>query len=292
MDSDKYKNHTIPEGINVSQEHPLKDFVFMALGLGLLTLLLVFSLSLGAGFLVRFIPFSLEKEIAGAQLADRLEASVNYEHGTEAANDTEHKLQAYLQSLANQLAKAQGLDDEMSISVHYVDDATVNGFATLGGHIFLHRGLLEKLPHENALAMLIAHEIAHIKHRDPIMALGRGVVVGLALTSLSGIGDGAFANQLINNVSLLTMLSFSREQESAADEAAILTLKNHYGHSHGAEALFEVLQQEQKLNPPELLSTHPVTEDRITFIQSRSLEANAVNETKPLPEWFAQALTN
>ena len=64
--------------------------------------------------------------------------------------------------------------------MHYDASDTVNAFATLGGHVVIYRGLLEKLPNENVVAMVVAHEIAHIKHRDPVAALGRGVAITLA----------------------------------------------------------------------------------------------------------------
>lgn len=51
--------------------------------------------------------------------------------------------------------------------------------ATPGGHVIIYRGLLEKIPNENTLVMLLGHEIGHIKLRHPVKALGKGVVIGL-----------------------------------------------------------------------------------------------------------------
>ena len=74
--------------------------------------------------------------------------------------------------------------------MHYDDDAVVNAFATLGGHIVVYQGLLEAVPDENALAMVLAHEIAHVRHRHPIVGLSRSAALGFALMLL-GADSGA-----------------------------------------------------------------------------------------------------
>ena len=69
--------------------------------------------------------------------------------------------------------------------MHYDDDADVNAFATLGGHIVVYPGLLEAVPDENALAMVLAHEIAHVRHRHPIVGLSRSAADATALETLA-----------------------------------------------------------------------------------------------------------
>ena len=178
----EYENRTVPEGINVSEEHPLKDFFILVFGLGLAVVVLVVVLSFSAGWLVQFVPFETEVMLAEEfSFSEFMELEAQQEKQDENQQD---KISAYLQNLANQLAIAQQLPDGMRITVHYIDSDTVNAFATLGGNVFMFRGLIEKLPNENALAMILAHEIAHIKHRDPMVAAGRGLTVALALASL------------------------------------------------------------------------------------------------------------
>lgn len=259
-----YENRTIPEGINVSNEHPLKEFFILAVGLSIATIILVTLLAQTASWLVHYIPFETEIKLAENALA------VLNKDDTQ-ADDDEIIIQAYLQQLANKLASAQQLPPPMAITVHYTNTDTINAFATLGGHIVIYRGLLEKLPHENALAMVMAHEIAHIKHRDPLVAVGRGITVGLALTTLTGLGDSALSQQLLGKVGMISTLSFSREQETKADQAALETLDAYYGHSHGAAALFEIFAQaQQAYQPPALLSTHPITKQRLQAAERHS----------------------
>ena len=286
----KYENPTIPEGINVSEEHPLKDFAILAGGIGLATILLVVALSFAAGWLVKFVPFELEQKLAQDNVVSALAPSdKNKAQPSEQHQQIEH----YLQNLANELSVAQQLPEGMSIQVHYVDDETVNAFATLGGHVVMFSGLLKKLPHENALAMVMAHEIAHIKHRDPIIAAGRGLTVGLALAALTGFGDSSASHYLVNQVNLLTQLSFNRSQETEADREAMRTLQNHYGHVIGADTLFEVLQASHDgLEPPEILSSHPITEDRINAIKQHQFAGSDTRKLlKDLPDFIPRQST-
>ncbi len=264
----EYSNPQLPEGINTGKEHPLKEFILLTTGVlgGLFIIFLV--LGLIADKLAHYLPYSVEQD---AQL---------FVMGT---NDTRLPIVNYLQTMADKISEVQQLPDEMKINVHYADEDVINAYATLGGNVVMFRGLLEKLPNENALAMVMAHEIAHIKHRHPIRSLGSGVVVGIAVSVLSsGIGDDII-NQFIGTTSTLSSFKFSREHETEADTTAIAAVKNLYGHLSGADALFTILQQaEGKQLTPEFLSTHPATESR--FLRLKQKHNN--EKPSPLPEDF------
>ena len=163
-------------------------------------------LALLAERLAARVPFEMEQALA-AQFSDRLPPP----------ND----ISRYLQGLADRMTAADPLPPGMKITVHFVDEPTVNAFATLGGHVVVYRGLLEAMPNENALAMVLAHEIAHVRLRHPATSMGRGVAVSLGLSVVSaGLGDG-LAPQALGSAGLLTELNFSREQELEADAAGL-----------------------------------------------------------------------
>lgn len=270
----QYENPKIPEGINVSSEHPLKEFAQLLIGTVVVVTILVAGLALLAEKLVHYIPFEMEKEIA-AQYPGKLPART--------------PVTDYLQTLADQLAAAQDLPASMRITVHYVDDNTVNALATLGGNVVFFRGLVEKLPNENSLAMVMAHEIAHIKHRHPTIALGRGVVVGLALTALTNLSGSGLAGNVLSDAGLLTVLSFNREQEAEADRSALAALARHYGHASGADTFFVTMQElpahKSRENIPTFLSTHPATKDRIDRLRALAQQNGWAMDrpTVPLP---------
>jgi len=280
-----YLNPRIPEGINTSESRPVLDFLLLTGGvLGVLVLALMF-LGLGARWLAPLIPFSYEVGIA-APLVETVRKD-------ESPGD--ERIRSYLQELADRLAAAQGLGPGMPIAVHYVDDDTVNAMATLGGNLVVYRGLLERLPNENALAMVMGHEIAHVRHRDPIVSLGQGVVVDVALAALSGVASSDMTRQVMGEAGLLTTLSFSREQERDADSAALQSLAAVYGHAAGGTDLYRVL-----LNPGEegsgpgidFFDTHPDTRRRILTMEAEAKAQGFVTDgpITPLPSWLRESL--
>jgi len=275
-----YENRPVPEGINVSQDHPLKEFTALAVGVSGIVVIAVIILALSAEYLVRFIPFAVEKHLAEKIFAQTPLAIID-ENSDD--NPPEDKLERYLQQLTNKLVSAQQLPENISVTLHYLSGDTVNAFATLGGHIFIYQGLLAKMPSENALSMVLAHEVAHIKHRDPIIAIGRGLTVSLALASLAGLSDTGFMDGLVGQVGTLTALTFSRDQESHADLEAIDTLRRYYGHVNGAEALFEIFADQQSINIPAFLSTHPLTQERLDRI--KSLNDDKTIKLQALPDF-------
>lgn len=180
---------------------------------------------------------------------------------------------AYLQNMADDLSQKMQLPDDINITVTVVKSDVINAFATLGGNIVFFTGLLKTLPNENTLAMVMAHEIAHIKLRHPLRALGRGVVVGLAVATLAGAGSNSIIDDFIGSTGLLTALRFTRDQEGAADELAVVALVGRYGHAGGSTQLFEILSKEHGGSNgkiPEFFSTHPLNQKRIVAIEAQA----------------------
>jgi predicted Zn-dependent protease len=267
----EYSNPEIPEGINYSKTHPLKEFAILSAGVFGVLFIALMIIVLLADHLAQYIPFRVEK---------------NFHILVPAQNDAPAALQDYLDGLAKHISKVEALPPGMQITVHYVDSNIVNAYATLGGHIVLYRGLLEKLKHENALVMVMAHEIAHVKYRHVIRSMGSGVAVGIALSMLdSSMGDEV-VNEVISGSGQIGMLRFSRAHEQQADEAALRAVQKIYTGVNGAEELFLAIKAEKKPDfVPVFLRTHPGIDDRI--LQIRALEKNhSPVKPRPLPDDF------
>jgi predicted Zn-dependent protease len=143
--------------------------------------------------------------------------------------------------------------------------------------------------------MVLAHEIAHIKHRHPIRSMGRGITIGLALSMVSSSLGDAIVDRVVGNTGMLTAFTFSRDQERKSDETALHTLMALYGNVAGADQLFEALQDTQGVpEMPEFFSTHPLSKNRINRIHLFN-DTLAINKTEPvvtpLPEDFEQWLS-
>lgn len=275
-----YENPDIPEGINISEKHPLKDFLILVGGLFSIFLIILFLLFLLSDWLSPYLPFSLEKKLTSS-FEEHFSSSTPL-------NSEESKIQSYLQNKVDIIAEQQDLPDNMSLTVHFVNDKTINAFATLGGNLIVHQGILEILPSENSLTMLLAHEVAHIKHRDPIKALSRGVILSLVINLITSGTDSTSIESGLSETGLLTTFSFNRDQERAADKEAIATLENIYGHTKGSASLFQAIQDNSRNHDiPEWLSTHPHTEDRIndalTLETKKDFKNSSEDQLTPLP---------
>jgi predicted Zn-dependent protease len=222
----KYRNPTIPEGINTTQVHPLREFALLSLGALALIGVLAVTLGYFGGQLSRWL-VSVETEMEWSQrLVEELDGP-----------RTPQPLRSYLDGLGERISKVMALPEGMRVRMIYNDEETVNAFATLGGTILLYRGLLQKIPHENALVMLIAHEIAHVEHRDPIVSIGSAIGIQTAVSLLL---TGTDATPL-QDVGLFTQFAFSRDMEQDADMAALQAVADIYGHVSGADDLFQII---------------------------------------------------
>ncbi|MEE9492897.1 MAG: M48 family metallopeptidase [Gammaproteobacteria bacterium] len=259
-----YENRKVPDHVNRNTDHPAKEFFLLGAGLLLAGILLVVMTGWAGGWLARFIPFSYEQDIAQS-FADELD------------KDNDSPVEKYLQAMTDELSKSIDLPAGMTITAHYVDDDMVNAFATLGGHIMIFRGLLEAAPNENALAMVISHEIAHVKHRDPIVAIGRGVLAQSVLSLVIGTSGNELAGKMLGNAGLLTTLNFSRRQETAADREGLAAIYQRYGHVNGASRIFEKfleIEEEQGSSMPEMFQTHPASAKRIRKLAAQATDNN------------------
>jgi hypothetical protein len=143
--------------------------------------------------------------------------------------------------------------------VAIIDSPQINAFATPGGHILITRGLVNAAPSEDALAAVIAHEIAHIQLRHGLRAIqtSRDAADWLAQFSQSGAASIVTA---INN-------GFSHAQEYDADIYA-LTLLTATGYS--TSGLIDMLKELQKIQPGltgGFNTTHPSPTSRLVNAQ-------------------------
>lgn len=273
----KYRNPQVPEGINVTDRHPLRELLVLAGGALLLVVLLSWLLGQFGGRIARLLPFEDEAALVPQSLL---------------RDDAGPELQAYLGQLSDRLGVAMALPSDMRIHVHVNGGETFNAFATLGGNVLLYRGLLQSLPHENALVMLLAHEMAHVEHRDPIAGIGHGVAVQLLAGILFGNPDLA----VLGSAGIYTQLHFTRDMESEADAEALAALQRMYGHVGGADALFQVIQARRDAaghaEVPAIFSSHPLDQQRIDAIGALASSNgwSMTGETTPLPAEFGSWL--
>lgn len=145
-----------------------------------------------------------------------------------------------------------------------VKDDSINAFATMGGFVYLHTGLIQTAENESELASVIGHEIAHITSRHAIEQM-RDRAIAQGLLSAAGL-DRSDAVQI--GVDLAVSRPNSREDELEADDKG-LNMLTASGYAPGGMVSFmEKLQQQGGSSPPTFLSTHPATGERIDRLQA------------------------
>ena len=102
-----------------------------------------------------------------------------------------------------------------TFKIYMISDPAVNAFATPGGYIFVHTGLMIAMENESQLAGVISHEIAHITNRHIAKRIERSqkITVTSLLTGLAGLALGpAGIGVLLGSLSVgqNSMLYFSR----------------------------------------------------------------------------------
>ncbi len=126
--------------------------------------------------------------------------------------------------------------------------------------------------------------MGHYAHRDHLRAGGRAVV--LMTFSALLFGADSSVSTVLGHTLNITELSFSRKQETQADEFALETINCAYGHVGGATDFFEKIPKEQ--DPGKFghyFASHPENRRRISHLNNiiRSRGFNLAKR-KPLPE--------
>ena len=162
------------------------------------------------------------------------------------------------------------------LRVLVLDSATVNAFTFPGGLVVVCAGLVRTLESADELAAVVAHEVAHVVHRDAARSIGWQLGLSAALTVLGGREAEVLLQRLLGE---LISMHYSREVEQRADETALRTLEA-AGIDPGALAdAFGRLEEEGEARDRpavmQYLASHPDLGDRIERARAASREAGA-----------------
>lgn len=155
-----------------------------------------------------------------------------------------------------------------------VDDKTVNAWCMPGGKVVVYTGLLPVTQNENALAVVMGHEIAHAiaRHGNERMSQSLaiymgGIALGVAMSSKSDTTQMIF-NTAYGVSSQLGELAFSRSHESEADKLGLVFMALAGYDPQEALPFWKRMASLGGVKPPFFLSTHPTDEKRIKDIEA------------------------
>jgi predicted Zn-dependent protease len=157
--------------------------------------------------------------------------------------------------------------------VAILDSKEINAFATSGGHIFLTRGLISSAKTEDALAGVIAHEVAHIQLQHSIKAIKTNRVTQALMDSGAAAAEAVsgysvneitsiFNESVGDIVSTLANNGYSQVQEFDADAKALSLLADAGYNPNGLIEMLRELEKTQKGNSGGFNKTHPSPEIR------------------------------
>ena len=155
---------------------------------------------------------------------------------------------------------------------HVVNDATLNAFALPGGIVVVHTGLIAATRRPEELAGVLAHEVQHVELRHGTSAIVKDLGWRVLWTWFTGDWGGTLAGQA---AAQLGSLKFSRDAESAADEAGFATLVRVGIDPSGMPDFFATMAKQAGDAPAAFLSTHPLSTAREQALRQRLTELPA-----------------
>jgi predicted Zn-dependent protease len=204
------------------------------------------------------------------------------------------EIESLLLSFTTPLFRAAGLDANQ-LRVRLVKDAALNAFVTSGNRMFVHTGLLQRADSALEVIGVLAHETGHLRNGDPaklpdmmreamIRSIGALLIGAAAGAAARDAAPGMAAALGGQSMAMRQFLSFTRAQESGADHTGLQLLERSGWSARGLLQLFGKLRDQELVTVERqdpYLRTHPLTADRVTFVEQHV--ARSANSNRPLP---------
>ncbi|MGO9173729.1 MAG: M48 family metalloprotease [Rhodomicrobium sp.] len=187
-----------------------------------------------------------------------------------------------------------------NVKVHLIDDTSFNAFVINGQNMFINTGAILQSETPNQLIGVIAHETGHIKGSHnarlqqlmekmqtaalllqvlSIGAVAAGAATGSADTAQAGTAMMLGGQQVI----MRSVLSYVRQQESAADRAAVEFLNASHQSPAGMLKVFRYFADQSigTLRPDPYIQTHPMPLERIAQLQAIAQQSPYFDQKDP-----------
>ncbi|MGO9547102.1 MAG: M48 family metalloprotease [Rhodomicrobium sp.] len=187
-----------------------------------------------------------------------------------------------------------------NIKVHLINDTSFNAFVINGQNMFINTGAIMQSETPNQLIGVIAHETGHIRGghnarlRDLMEKMQTAALLlqvlsigAMAAGAATGSGDTAQAGGAMmmggQQVIMRSVLSYVRQQESAADRAAVEFLNASHQSPAGMLKVFHYFADQSigMLRPDPYILTHPMPQERIAQLEELALRSAYFNSKDP-----------
>lgn len=203
------------------------------------------------------------------------------------------ELENSLRVFATPIFEAAHLNKE-SVRTYIVNDKSLNAFVAGGQNVFVNSGLILTVKNVNELIGVVAHETGHIsgghlarfneglKGATAISILG--MVLGAAAMA-TGAGDAGAAIAIgSQEAAQRSVLAYSRDQESSADQAGLKFLQETGQSGRGLVTFLSYLGDQEALitkNKDPYVRSHPISEDRVARLREAVEESPTANAPEP-----------
>jgi predicted Zn-dependent protease len=160
---------------------------------------------------------------------------------------------------------ANETDTTYQIEMLVVESDVVNAVTFPGGLIVVFAPLIKITSCPEELASVLAHEIGHVVHRDPLKQMTKELGVSTVLSMVNGGKPAPVIQTMIKD---FINIQYTRDQERAADEYGLLLLAKsginpeHFGRFMDKLAP-DTTGEKESNDAFEYLNTHPDVHERV-----------------------------
>jgi len=167
-------------------------------------------------------------------------------------------------------------EDGLNLNYKVYKVVDINAFACADGSVRVFSALMDKMTDEELLA-IIGHEIGHVKNhdsRDAMRAAYKRAAISDAASSQSGAVNTLSQSQLGDMANAILESSYSRKQESEADNFGYDFLKKHNYDVMAMASAFKKLQAlgsgDKKSTMQKMMSSHPDSGARAEEVEKKA----------------------
>lgn len=181
------------------------------------------------------------------------------------------RLNRIARNLIGQVELYRGDAKNWQWEVHTIKSNELNAFVLPGGKIMFYTGIVDRLNlTDDEIAAIMGHEMAHAirEHARERISSQYATQAGIGIAaSLFGLSQGQA--DLANIASDLGIARpHSRTQESEADKIGLVLMTKAGYNPEAAISLWKKMQRANQGEPPQFLSTHPSSSNRIATLQA------------------------
>ena len=213
-----------------------------------------------------------------AQIYEKIKKKEKLSKDTDALNSIKKVGKKIENSISEYFYRSNMMDPTASFDWDYIliDNKKIrNAWCMPGGKIAFYTGMLDVTKNIDGLAAVMGHEIAHATAKHSVERASRSFVLNTG-TQIVDILSGGKLTQInrttgMNTVGLLSQLGilnpFNRKQESEADYLGMIFSSLS---GYDVRETSKIWERMKKINkgkePPEFMSTHPSTDNRLKKI--------------------------